>query len=103
MRAWWVSGLAVMSMVSAAPDVMGAGGRGEVLSACKAHGYVAESACGCVADRAMKNLDEAQRAWLVASITQNETETARLQGAMTVKEIVGVGTFMTLAPHQCAQ
>ena len=103
MRAWWLSGLAVMSMVSAAPDVMAAGGRSEVLAACKTHGYVAESACGCVADRAMKSLDDAQRAWLVASISQDEAESARLQGAMTVKEIVGVGTFMTLAPHQFTQ
>jgi len=92
-----------MSMASAAPEAMAAAGRTDVLAACQRHGYVATSACPCVADRAMKNLDDAQRAWLVASISENATETARLQGAMTVQEIVGVGTFMTQAPHQCTQ
>jgi hypothetical protein len=88
---------------AAAPEALAGGGRGEIEAACKAHGYAAGSACPCIADRAMQQMNEAQRAWLVASITRNQAESARLQGTMTVVEIVAVGTFMTLAPQQCSQ
>ena len=104
MRAWWLTGLAAMGMAAAgAPDALAGGSRGEIVAACKSHGYAAETACPCIADRAMEQMNEAQRAWLVASMSRNEAESAGLQGAMTVQEIVAVGTFMSQAPQQCSQ
>ena len=104
MIAWCLTGLTAIGMaVAGVPEAQAGGGRGEIEAACKSHGYTAEVGCPCIADRAMEQMNEAQRAWLVASISRNKTELARLQGAMTVVEIVAVGTFMTLAPQQCSQ
>ena len=77
--------------------------RSDIDAACRTQQWLPDSACPCIADRAMKSLNEHQQAWLLASVRKDQTEATRLQGEMTQNELVELGTFMAQESLDCQQ
>ncbi len=91
---------AVAAMMWSSPAQSGAG---ETLEKeCKAKLGLSDSACKCIGTKAEADLNEKQQALVVAIVTENDAEQAKLQADMTQDEMVTAGEFMTSAPGACA-
>lgn len=60
------------------------------------------SGCQCISDSAAAELNDNQQAFVVAQVTGDNAEFTRLQGSMTMDEMMAAGTFVTTAPSRCA-
>ena len=61
-----------------------------------------EALCKCVSGKAQDELSEEGYDFLVAMLSENESETERLRTTMPMAEVVKAGMFMTNAPATCA-
>lgn len=69
---------------------------------CKAQLGLSDSACKCIGEKAAADLNAKQQALVVAIVTENDAEQAKLQADMTQAEMAAAGEFMTSAPGSCA-
>ncbi|MDP2619383.1 MAG: hypothetical protein Q8P46_04285 [Hyphomicrobiales bacterium] len=60
------------------------------------------SGCKCISNTAAVELNDTQQAFVAAQVTKNQAEIARIQGAMTMDEMMQAANFMTTAPSRCA-
>ncbi len=100
MRVVGFLGAAVIAAMMTMGPAM-AGEREDIEAACKTQAFLPGSSCGCLADRAMKEFNENQRGWLVASVQKDQSEATRLQGVMKPNELAQLGMFMVTVPQQC--
>lgn len=73
-----------------------------LVKACLETTNMGETLCKCTSDKANQELSEDGYAFLVASLTQNESETERLRSKLTLEELMKAGLFMTKGPADCA-
>lgn len=78
-------------------------GNAEILEQeCHKQLRLGDSACACIGDQAEKQLNENQRALVVALVTKNQAASGAVQAKMTVEELTEAGKFMQEAPKLCA-
>lgn len=75
---------------------------GPVGTACGAATNLPTKICECVDDRAEAELDDDQRAFVVAMLMGDDAETARLRGQLSASAMIDAATFVTDAPADCA-
>ncbi|MCP4330887.1 MAG: hypothetical protein GY791_21070 [Alphaproteobacteria bacterium] len=85
------------------PTAASADRRGEIEAACRTQQWMAASGCACIADSAMADLNETQRAWMLASAKNDRAEANRIQGEMTMNELQALGAFMAQNSVACQQ
>jgi hypothetical protein len=60
------------------------------------------SGCKCISAAAAAELNDTQQAFVAAQVTRNKADAARIQGTMTMDEMMQAANFMTTAPSRCA-
>lgn len=75
--------------------------RAVIIRSCETQMFLSNTACGCLADKALSTLDPLQQAWLGLGAT-DVAHSAPLSEKMTAAEAHQVDTFMRTVPDQCA-
>lgn len=63
-------------------------------------GYSLER-CGCFGDTAAATLSDKEQAFVAAQVMKDQAAIARVQGTMTMDEMMVAGQFMTTIAQQC--
>ncbi len=73
-----------------------------LIAACVEQTNMGEAVCTCVARKASEELSEEEHAFLLASVREDDEETERLRGELSVQEAMRAGMFLVNAPRECA-
>ncbi len=96
-KSMWSVALALALLTqpaSAAPP------RDGFIKSCQAQMYMSQAACGCLADKAEKQLDADGIAYLSLAAT-DVTHTAAAAKAMSPAQMAKIDKFMKTEPHAC--
>ncbi|MEE2565978.1 hypothetical protein [Hyphobacterium marinum] len=74
----------------------------EFTAACLSASNMNEDMCRCISRHSTANLTDRSRDFLLATLTENTQEAARLRGEMTMQEASQAGMFMVNSATTCA-
>jgi len=72
----------------------------DVTAACQSGTNMPQAVCECIGEES-EDLTPEQRAFYVATLSNDEAETARLRGELEFSELAEVTTFFRTAPAGC--
>ena len=79
-----------------------AGDRETIHERCGIQLQLGDAGCDCIADRAMAELNETQREFLIAAVKDDAAGRQRGYAEMSGPELMEVTNFLTQAPTDCA-
>lgn len=97
----WFGALAVAGLTFGGVSIANADDDAAILASCTADLQLSASGCACVLDKVHEELNDNQRAFLVAAVTEDQANMVTAQMALTGEEMMEVATFMTTTPQQC--
>lgn len=72
-------------------------------SACEDNSNMTPEICSCVGKKAMTELDENGRNFVMAGISQDQARADEIRKKMKMEEVMAAGMFMVNAPAACAR